>query len=144
MFWGNREVSTVIRLAPNTTRAYIIYSDHSRVYSMWKCYICKVGYLTPCDSFTSYHTTQIFKISKQLSCQSIGLIYLAECITCESSCVGYSIGNLPKRFSNHKSHMKRGVKSCRLTNHFLEKDHELVRDKSQKEFDASKFRIFVR
>ena len=102
-----------------------------------KCYVCKVGYLTPCDSFTSYHTTQIFKISKQLSCQSIGLIYLAECITCESSCVGYSIGNLPKRFSNHQSHIKRGVKSCRLTNNFLEKDHELVREKSQKDFDAS-------
>ena len=102
-----------------------------------KCYVCKLGYLTPCGSFTSYHTTQVFNISKELSCQSIGLIYLAECITCESSCVGYSIGNLPKRFSNHKSHIKRGVKSCRLTNHFLEKDHALVTDESQKEFDAS-------
>ena len=37
----------------------------------------------------------------------------------------------------HKSHSKRGIKSCRLTNHFLEKDHELVKDKSHKEFDAS-------
>ena len=90
--------------------------------------VCKMGYLTPCESFTSYHTTQVF---------SIGLIYLAECITCKSSCVGYSISNLPKRFSNHKSHIKRNVKSCRLANHFLEKDHDLVRDKNQKEFDLS-------
>ena len=29
------------------------------------------------------------------------------------------------------------VKSCRLTNHFLDKDHDLVRDKNQKEFDNS-------
>ena len=57
-----------------------------------------MGYLTPCDSFTSYHTTQVFSISKRITCQSTGLIYLAECITCESSCVGYSISNLPKRF----------------------------------------------
>ena len=70
-----------------------------------KCYVCKMGYLTPCDSFTSYHTTQVF---------SIGLIYLAECITCVCSFVGYSISNLPKRFSNHMSHIKRNVKSCRL------------------------------
>ena len=55
---------------------------------------------------------------------------------CESGCVGYFIGKLPKRFSNHKSHIKWGVKSCRLTNHFLEKDHKIVREKSQNEFDA--------
>ena len=76
-------------------------------------------------------------MSKRITCQNTGLIYLVECITCESSYVGYSIGNLPKRFSNHKSHIKRNVKSCRLTNHFLDKDHDLVRDKNQKEFDNS-------
>ena len=86
-----------------------------------KCYVCKMGYLTPCDSFTSYHTTQVFSIGKRITCQSTGLIYLAECITCESSCVGYSISNFPKRFSNHTSNIKRNVKSCRLANHFLEK-----------------------
>ena len=102
-----------------------------------KCYVCKLGYLTPCDSFSSYHTTQVFSMSKKITCQNTGLIYLAECTTCESSYVGYSIGNLPKRFSNHKSHIKRNVKSCRLTNHFLDKDHDLVRDKNQKEFDNS-------
>ena len=95
-----------------------------------------MGYFTPCDSFTSY-TTQVFSIGKRITCQPTGLIYLAECIICESSCVGYSISNLPKRFSNHKSHIKRNVKSCRHANHFLEKDHHLVRDKNQKEFDLS-------
>ena len=57
--------------------------------------------------------------------------------TCESSCEGYSISNLPKRFSNHKSHIKRNVKSCRLANNFLEKDHDMVRDKNKKEFYLS-------
>ena len=100
-----------------------------------KCYVCKLGYLTPCSSFSSYHTTQVFSMSKRISCQNVGIIYLAECITRESSFIGYSITNLPKRFSNHKSHIKRYVKTCRLTSHFLEKDHGLVRDKGQKEFD---------
>ena len=40
-----------------------------------------------CDSFTSYHTTQIFSIGKRITCQSTGLIYLAECITCISNLV---------------------------------------------------------
>ena len=96
-----------------------------------------MGYLTLCDGFTSYHTTQVFSIGKRITYQSTGLIYLAECITCESSCVSYSISNLPKRFSNRTSHSKRNVKSCRIANHFLEKDHDLVRDKNQKEFDLS-------
>ena len=47
------------------------------------------------------------------------------------SCVG---------FSNHKSHIKRNVRSCRLANHLLEKDHDLVRDKNPKEFDLSPFK----
>ena len=83
------------------------------------------------------YNVYIYYKYKRITCQSTGLIYLAECITCENSCVGYSISNLPKRFSNHKSHIKRNVKSCRLANYFLEKDHDLVRDKNQKEFDLS-------
>ena len=70
------------------------------------CYVCKMGYLTPCDSFTSYYTTQVFSIGKRVTCQCTGLIYLAEYIKCERSCVGYSTSNIPKRFSNLKSHMK--------------------------------------
>ena len=41
------------------------------------------------------------------------------------------------RFSYHKSQIERNVKSCRLTNHFLDKDYKLIRDNSQKEFDKS-------
>ena len=44
------------------------------------------------------------------------------------------IYNRPIRFS----HIKRNVTSCRLANHFLGKDYDLVRDKkNQKEFDLS-------
>ena len=78
-----------------------------------------MGYLKPCDSLTSYHTTQVFSIGKRITCQSTGLIYLAEFITCENSCKGYSISNLPKRFSNHKSHIKRHVKHVVLPVIFL-------------------------
>ena len=90
-----------------------------------KCYCCKSKFLTPCDSFTSYHTDQVFKFKKKITCQSTGLIYLAECITCEVSDIGYTTGNLPKRFSNYKSHIKSKKNTCRLVNHFLSIDHKL-------------------
>lgn len=90
-----------------------------------KCYCCKKNYLTPCTSFTSYHTEQVFSHTQYVSCQSLGLIYLAECITCEISNVGYTTNNLPKRLSNHKSHIKKGIKSCRLDTHFIDIDHKL-------------------
>ena len=44
--------------------------------------------------------------NKSITCKNTGLIYLAECTTCESFYVEYSIGNLPKRFSDHKSYIK--------------------------------------
>ena len=90
-----------------------------------KCYVCKQGYLTPCEEYTSFHTDQIFYMKKRITCQSTGLIYLMECVSCRVSDVGYTTGNLPKRFSNHKSHIKRKVNSCRLAGHFLEVDHNI-------------------
>ena len=90
-----------------------------------KCYCCKKGYLSPCTMFTSYHTEQVFSHTQTISCQDVGLIYLAECTTCEISNVGYTTNNLPKRLSNHKSHIKKGYKSCRLDIHFIENDHKL-------------------
>ena len=109
----------------------------SGCFACGKCYCCKLGYLTPCEGFSSYHTTQVFNINKSITCQSVGVIYLAECITCETSCVGYSVGNLPKRLSNHRSHIKKNIKTCRLTSHFIEKDHSIIRDQTQKEFNDS-------
>ena len=41
------------------------------------------------------------------------------------SYVGYTTSNLPKRFSNHKSHIKKGIRSCKLVNNFLDIDHGL-------------------
>ena len=48
-----------------------------------------------------------------------------ECNTCKQSYVGYTTTNLPKRFSNHKSHIKKGFRSCKLVNHFLDINHSL-------------------
>ena len=59
-----------------------------------------------------------------------------ECTLCEQSYVGYTTGNLPRRLSNHKNHIKKNIKSCKLVNHFLDFDHKLDFS-STKSFDAS-------
>ena len=56
---------------------------------------------------------------------SIYIIYLAECITCKQSDIGFTTSNLPLRLSNHKSHIKNNHRSCRLVSHFLNIDHGL-------------------
>ena len=91
-----------------------------------KCYVCKQNFLSPCSQFSSHHSKQVFPILKKLNCQCTNLVYLMECNTCKQSYVGYTTSNLPKRFSNHKSHIKKGFRSCKLLNHFLDNiDHSL-------------------
>ena len=90
-----------------------------------KCYVCRNKFLTPCSQFTSYHSEQIFYITKKLTCQSTNIIYLMECNTCKRSTVGYATTTLPLRFSNYKCHIKRGIRTCQLVNHFIDIDHSI-------------------
>ena len=100
-------------------------ADDAGCHACGKCYVCKQKFLAPCTEFSSYHSNQVFPINKHITCQSTNLIYLMECKTCKQSYVGYTTSNLPKRFSNHKSHLKKGIRSCKLVNHFLDIDHDI-------------------
>ena len=100
-------------------------ADNAGCHACGKCYVCKKSFLSPCSKFSSHHSKQVFPITKYITCQSCNLIYLMECRTCKQSYVGYTTSNLPKRFSNHKSHIKKGIRSCKLVNHFLDIDHSL-------------------
>ena len=100
-------------------------ADNAGCHACKKCYVCKQNFLSPCSEFSSHHSKQVFSITKYITCQTCYLIYLMECNTCKQSYVGYTTTNLPKRFSNHKSHIKKGIRSCKLVNHFLDIDHAL-------------------
>ena len=78
-----------------------------------------------CSKFSYHHSKQVFPINKYITCQSNNLIYLMECRTCKQLYVGFTTSNLPKRIYNHKSHIKKGIRSCKLVNHFLDIDHDL-------------------
>ena len=100
-------------------------TDNAGCHACGKCYVCKQNFLSPCSKFSSHHSKQVFPINKYITCQSNNLIYLMECRTCKQSYVGYTTSYLPKRFSNYKSHIKKGIRSCKLVNHFLEINHDL-------------------
>ena len=89
-----------------------------------KCYMCR-KYLNLTNSFSSFHTNQIFRLSSNISCKTEGLIYVIDCISCKVSYVGYTTGKMVVRLSNDKSHIKKGKKTCEITKHFIEHDHNL-------------------
>ena len=85
-------------------------ADNAGCHACGKCYVCKQSFLSPCSKFRNHHSKQVFPITMYITCKSYNLIYLMECRTCKQSYVGYTTANLPKRFSNHKSHIKKGIR----------------------------------
>ena len=60
-----------------------------------------------------------------ITCADEGVIYIIDCITCSMSYVGYTICKMVSRLSNDKSHIKKCKKTCEITKHFIENDHDL-------------------
>ena len=101
-----------------------------------KCYLCR-RYLVVCSEFTSFHTDQRFRHRSIIDCNTECIIYLLECILHEKSYVGYTIKATKIRFSNTKSHIKKGNKSCEIVSHFIENEHPDIDFSSAKKYDES-------
>ena len=91
---------------------------------MNKCYMCQ-HYLSECNKFTSPHTEQWFMHKSHLTCSSECIIYMIECDTHNVAYIGYTITNIKTRFSNNKSHYKKGNISCELIKHLSAVKHEV-------------------
>ena len=90
-----------------------------------RCYLCK-NYLNVTKTVTSQHTSQVFEIESILTCNTECVIYIIDCLKCCLSYVGYTTGNMKKRFSNDKTHIKTNSRTCTIVNHYLDLDHNLV------------------
>ena len=95
--------------------SYIIgcYRCHRQV-----CDACQ-NFLVPAKRIKSVTTGKTYKIRQSLSVMSHYVIYCATCTLCNGQCFGSSI-NFRSRLSNHKSHIKKNRKTCRLVNHFID------------------------
>ena len=106
------------------------------IHSCNKCYLC-INFLQLVDSFTSFHTDQVFKHKSKLTCNSECIIYLTDCITHKISYTGYTTTNMKTRFSNNKSHFKKDNASCELIKHLLTCEHEGIDFTNRHTYDKS-------
>ena len=66
---------------------------------------------------TSFHTDQEFPFKHKLNCKVPNLIYKIDDLQCKKTSIG-STTEITKRWRNHKSHIRKGVKSCEIASHF--------------------------
>ena len=136
----------------NTTNNYVnILPDtfNDNINSDGKCNRCKnkkcvlhEKYLKVTDEFTSYHTTDKFKVGDYLDCNSKAVIYLLNCKICKKSNVGYTTNSMKERFRTHKNHIKMDRNNCAFTKHFTNnKEIHPIDKSSHKSYDATLSKI---
>ena len=65
-----------------------------------------------------------------MNCQSTFVIYIIECRICRLQYVGKSETAFNLRLNNHRNHIKKGINSCELSEHFLHnsRSHDFSKD----------------
>ena len=73
---------------------------------------------------------KVIDLFHTVNCQSTFVIYIIECRICRLQYVGKSETTFNMRLDNHRNHIKRGVNSCELSEHFLHnsRSHEFGKD----------------
>ena len=73
---------------------------------------------------------KVFDIFHTVNCQSTFVIYIIECRNCRLQYVGKSETAFNLRLNNHRNHIRRGVNSCELSEHFLHnrRSHDFGKD----------------
>ena len=102
-----------------------------------KCDSCKT-FAVAITEFKCNATGRIFKIKKEINCNTPNIIYLAECKKCLLQGVG-STTNWKPRLGNYKSWVKKQIRKCRVGNHFI--DNEGCRGSEQAPWENMKFYI---
>ena len=83
-----------------------------------RCDCCK-HFLVSGRSFSSAVTGRLFSIRKTLTCTSVNVVYLAQCVACGLQGMG-STHNFKPRLANYKSHIKHRCRTCGVVNHFID------------------------
>ena len=73
---------------------------------------------------------KVFDIFHTVNCQSSSVIYIIECQICRLQYVRKSETAFNLRLNNHRNHIKTGVNSCKLLEHFLHnsRSHDFSKD----------------
>ena len=98
-------------------------NDQTGCRSCKTCTLCK-NFLREGDTIHSYHTSHTHRIRSTVTCLTKGVIYIVYDKTCEKNYVGFSRNDMRERWSNHKSHIKKQFRSCKIATHFKEHMHD--------------------
>ena len=82
-----------------------------------RCSWC--NHINKASTFTGMRECKVFNILHSVDCQSSWVIYIIECNICKLQYVGKSEIPFNIRLNNHRNHIKKGVGSCELVEHFL-------------------------
>ena len=94
-----------------------------------KCHLCK-HYLVPGNTAKSHHNNRSFTIRQYVDCSVLNVIYLVNDNLCKLSNVGCTTNSMKDRWSTHKSHIKKGIRSCELASHVIDHPQQHVLDKA--------------
>jgi hypothetical protein len=83
-----------------------------------RCDSCRT-FAGECTDFKCNATSRTFKLAKNMNCNTPNVIYLTECRKCKLQGVGSTIKWKP-RLRNYKSWVKKGIRQCRIGNHFID------------------------
>ena len=101
------------------------------------CHLCK-NYLKAGSIVKSHHNNRTFFIKQYIDCFTPNVVYLVNDDTCKLSNVGCTTDGMNTRWSNHKSHIKNGIRTCELVNHIIDNPQNHVLDKTtSKMYDTS-------
>ncbi len=82
------------------------------------CDSCK-SFVTGDTDFKCNATGRNFRLQKDINCNTPNVVYLCECRKCKEQGVGSTVIWKP-RIRNYKSHVKHGIRQCRVGNHFID------------------------
>ena len=94
------------------------------------CKLCR-DFLDCPNKIRSFQTDQEFNFKFNLNCKSKNIIYKLDDIVCKKTSIGSSITGMSTRWTNHKSHIRKSVKSCEIANHFSSDNYHSL-DKNSK------------
>lgn len=92
-----------------------------------RCKFCKF-FLKTAKNAQSYHSDITVRISGHLNCGSSNVIYLINDTVCKRSSIGSTTDAVKDRWANHKSHIRKGIKSCEISNHYNSSFHVLTKE----------------
>ena len=137
---GNRKLKDLLVASkPKATNEYISNNPHNKPsLGCFKCdnncKLCRDFIFSPAK-IKSLNCDQEFQFKHKLDCKSPNVIYLIDDLVCNRSSIGSTIIGMSTRWSNHKSHIRKGVKSCEIASHFSN-FHNLDKTASISIFDS--------